>query len=352
MPPGENETRMRIANLIAPRRFRIVEGAAAAPGLGEIQARVCSVGVCGSDLHNFSEGSVGDTPSVFPMVLGHEPAGVVARCGPGVTGWSEGDRVLLEPAVYCYHCEYCIRGQHNLCANLRFLSQPQEPGFFREYVNLPASNLLPLPEGLGFDQGALFEPLAVALHSLGLAALRPGETAAVFGAGPIGLLTIAVLRLAGAARIWAVEPVARRRELALAVGADDALDPAAVDPAREILGATGRRGVDVAIDCATKGPSINQCIQTARNAGRVVVTGIPSEARPQVDFHVMRRKELALFNVRRSNHESEAAVHLLAEHPSRFAPIVTHARPMDEIEPSFRLLEKYADGVGKLVIRL
>lgn len=343
---------MRIAELVAPHRFRLVEGAIPEPAAGEVQVRVQAVGVCGSDLHNFSEGSVGDLPALFPMVLGHEPAGVVERVGPGVTGWAPGDRAALEPSVYCYHCEFCRSGHHNVCASLRFLSQPGDPGFFRERVNLPAGNLLPLPANVSFAEATLFEPLAVALHSLRLARFQAGETAAVFGAGPIGLLTIAAARLQGAARIWAIEPVAHRRDLALRLGADAAVDPAAMDPVRQVLNDTGNRGVDVGIDCATRRGSINQCARATRNAGRVVITGIPSEARVELDLHIMRRKELALINVRRSNHDSEKAIELLREHPARFVPMITHARPLEQIEPAFAILEQYADGIGKLVIEV
>lgn len=343
---------MRVAELYQPREFRLLEQPAPEPGPGEVQVRVEAVGVCGSDLHYFSEGGIGDTPCVYPMVLGHEPVGVVTRLGPGVTGWAPGDRAALEPAISCGQCEYCLGGRHNLCAHLRFMSMPPDPGFFRDYVTLPARNLLPLPPGLSPTQATLFEPLAVVLHSLLFVDLRIGEQAVVFGAGPIGLLTIAMLKLAGAGRIWAVEPVAHRRELALRLGADAALDPQQADPVRQILEDTRGRGADVAVDCAAQGPSMNQCLAVARNAGRVVITGIPTRTQVALDFHVMRRKELALYNVRRSNRESETALQLLAGRAELFAPIVTHQLPLEQIQRGFLMLERYADGVGKLVFRL
>jgi L-iditol 2-dehydrogenase len=343
---------MRVAELYQPRRFRLIEGTLAEPGPGEIQVTVDAVGICGSDLHYFSDGAIGDLACTYPMVLGHEPAGTVLKTGPGVSGWSRGDRAALEPAIYCYHCEFCLTGHHNVCSNIRFMSMPQDPGFFRECVNLPVANLLPLPANLSLEEGTLFEPLAVALHSLQFAALRLGETVVVFGAGPIGLLTIAMLRLSGAGRIWAVEPVAARRELALKMGADAAIDPAAVDPVHELLRDTGGRGVDAAIDCAARGESLNQAIGATRNAGRVVMTGIPSAGRVALDFHTMRRKELAMLNVRRSNHESEAALDLLRERRALFAPMLTHALPLDRIESAFEMLERYEDGAGKVVIKL
>jgi L-iditol 2-dehydrogenase len=343
---------MRVAELFEPRRFRLLEQPPPLPGPGQVQARVQAVGVCGSDLHYFSEGGVGDTPCVYPMVLGHEPAGVVTALGPGVSGWSVGDRVALEPAIYCYHCEYCLSGRHNVCARLRFMSTPGDPGFFRDYVTLPAENLLPLPPELSPAEATLFEPLAVVLHSMAFVSPRLGERVAVFGAGPIGLLTVAVLKLAGVGRVWAIEPVAHRRELARRLGADAALDPAAEDPVGRLLADTGGRGVDVAVDCAAQGPSMNQALAVTRYAGRVVITGIPTQAQTALDFHVMRRKELALYNVRRSNRESETALELLRERRRLFAPIVSHELPLEEIQRGFAMLERYADGVGKLVFRL
>jgi len=342
---------MLVAELSNPHQFRVTDAPPVSdPGPGQVQVAVKAVGICGSDLHYFSDGGIGDARCTYPMVLGHEPAGLVVKTGAGVTGWPVGDRAVLEPALYCYHCEFCMTGRHNVCANIRFMSMPDEPGFFREFVNLPVSNLLPLAKNLSYAEGGLAEPLAVIIHSMELAKPRPGETAVVFGAGPIGLLTIAMLKLSGIARIWSVEPVAARRELARAMGADAVIDPSATDPVREILKDTAKRGVDMAIDCAAQGDTVNQCLHVTRNAGRVILTGIPARDHIDLAFHIMRRKELALLSVRRSNHDSETALRLLEGHSKLFAPVLTHERALTEIQPAFELCEKYADGVGKMTM--
>lgn len=343
---------MKIAELYEPKKFRLAEAPIDDPGPGEVQARVRAVGVCGSDIHYYSEGSVGDTPCVYPMVLGHEPTGEIVKTGPGVTGWAAGDKAILEPALYCYHCEFCMSGHHNVCENIRFLSMPGTAGFFREYVNLPVSNVMPMPPGLSFEENTLFEPLAIILHSMKFAQPEVGDTAAVFGTGPIGLLTVAVLKMSGVRRVYAIDPVSHRRELARRMGADAVIDPAASDPVRQILSDTHRRGVDFAIDCVAKGDSINQCIGVTRAAGRVIVTGIPSEARVSLDFHVMRRNEITFYNVRRSNHETPAALRLLSEQPKFFGPLVTHTRSLPEIGKAFFVAENYEDGVGKMVVTI
>src|SRR5215467_4892121 len=130
---------MRVAELIDHRIFQLREDAPPDPAPGEVQVHLAAVGICGSDLHAYSEGGVGGTPCVYPMVLGHEPSGVIIKTGGGVSGWQDGDRVFCEPAIYCYHCEFCRSGHHNVCSSIRFMSMPRDPGFFRDYVNLPAN---------------------------------------------------------------------------------------------------------------------------------------------------------------------------------------------------------------------
>ena len=341
---------MLVAELVAPRELRLSEQPAAEPGPGEVQVRVGAVGICGSDLHSYAEGGIGDSPCVYPMVLGHEPAGTVTKTGPGVTGWAPGMRAALEPAIYCYHCEFCRSGRHNICANIRFLSNPHIPGFFREFVNLPAANLLPIPDSVPLDAATMIEPLAVAMHSMKFASIQIGERVAVLGAGPIGLLTIACLKVAGAGRIWVSEPVAHRREMAKAMGADVTIDPSEVDAAQQIFAEAGNRGVDCAIDCAAKEHTTNDAIRAAANGGRVVITGIHSACHVPFEVSPMRRKELAIFNVRRSNDEPERARDLMVERLAWFAPLITHHRPLSEIGDAFVNAERYGDGAGKTII--
>ena len=341
---------MRVAELAEFHRFRMVEQELPEPGPGEVQVRVLAVGICGSDLHHFCDGQIGGTQTVYPLVMGHEPAGRVVKVGPGVSGWAPGDLAALEPSHFCYHCEFCRRARYNLCSNLKFWSAPPHPGFFRDLVNLPAHNLMAIPPGVSLEEATLFEPLAIVLHSMKFAGPELGETAAVFGAGPIGLLTVFVLKLAGASRVWAVEPVGHRREMARAMGADAVIDPAAVDPVREIRADTGGRGVDLVLDCAAKDDTMNQSVRVARSGGRLVLTGIPSGSHHALDIDVMRLEELTFFNVRRSNDESQPALELLGRHRARMAAMLTHRVPLADIQRGFETLERYEDGVVKMLI--
>jgi L-iditol 2-dehydrogenase len=339
---------MKSAELVGIREFRIVDQDLPGPGPGQVQVRVAAVGICGSDMHNFTEGGIGGSPCKYPMVLGHEPSGVVLKAGEGVTGISAGDQFALEPGIACGHCEMCRLGRTNLCDNMRFMSSGGIPGFFCERINLPAHNLIPVPKHVGLKEATLIEPIAVALHSLSFASVRPGETAVVFGTGPIGLLTIAALKFAGAGRVWAVEPVAHRRDMAKVMGADVVLDT--TDPVGTILHDTGNRGVDLAFDCAAGVDTVNQCIGALAKAGRLIYTAIPAEV--HVPFHApgLRKKEITFFNVFRSNHQTERARDILAENVRLFAPMLTHSRPLGQIQQAFDVVTRYEDGVGKMLV--
>jgi L-iditol 2-dehydrogenase len=342
---------MAIAELTGFRRFEVKDYVRESPKPGEVQVRMAAVGICGSDLHHFIDGHIGDQDSVYPMVLGHEPAGVITALGQGVTGWAVGDRVACEPPIYCYHCEWCLKGRHNLCEHVTFMSNPGVPGFFRDHVTLPAVNLLALPADMSFAEASLYEPVSIILHSFRFAQPQLGDTAVVFGAGPIGLSTIAGLKIAGISKIWCVEPVFYRREIAIEMGADVVIDPNQADPVEEILLDTRGRGVDISIDCASQGDTVNQSMYVACPGGRVIITGLPQERRlSNFDFHHMRRKELYFAAIRRSNHTGAAAVELLKEQGHRFKPMLTHCMPMSKVQSAFEMLMKFDDGACKVVL--
>ncbi len=333
---------MKVAELTARGEFTIVDRETPKPGPGELLVRVAATGICGSDMHAFVEGGVGDSPCQYPMVLGHEPSGVVEGVGEGVTGWARGDRGSLEPAIFCYHCRFCISGHHNLCENLRFMSTSEVPGFFRELVTLPAVNMFPIRAATSLEAATLVEPLAVILHTFDFGGFQAGESAVVAGAGPIGLLTIALLKLMGASRVWAVEPLKHRREMALEMGADEVLEPSEFKHLRRVA--------DVAFDCAAQGETVNQCLYALKGFGRLVLTGIHAEKRLDLDIHLMRRTELRLYCVRRSNTEAHEACRLLEEHLPLFAPMITHRRKLQDITAAFRMNRNYEDGVVKMLI--
>ncbi|GAH78503.1 unnamed protein product, partial [marine sediment metagenome] len=193
-------------------KFRTKEVPIPRPGPREVLVAVKSCGVCGSDIHFYENGRIGDFVVRKPVVLGHEVAGEVVELGSEARMLKVGDRVAVEPGIPCRHCDYCRSGRYNLCRNVVFLSAPPHDGFFREYVAIAEDFAYRLPDNVTMEAGATIEPLAVGLHATGLIGLRAGDDVVVLGAGPIGLLATAAARALGAARITAVDLIPLRLE--------------------------------------------------------------------------------------------------------------------------------------------
>jgi L-iditol 2-dehydrogenase len=343
---------MRSIQLVAPRTLEEREMPQPPdPGHGEVTVRIRAVGVCGSDLHWYHDGRIGDFPAAYPQVLGHEPAGDVIAIGPGVHDLAIGDGVVLEPSLTCGHCEHCLKGRHNNCIQTVFMGGPQAPGMFREYVTLPARNCTRFPKEFDYVKATLAEPLAVMMHMLELTEIHVGDTVAVTGAGPIGMLCAAVARAAGASRIFIADRLPYRLKMALTMGADVAVDTTAQSLVETVLDATRGRGVDVVLEAAGSAETVNAAIQMARMGGSVMLIGILSELYPKIDIHTAMAKELDLQTLKRSNHRSQEALNLLSS--GRIpTSLVTHTLPLAETPKAFHMLTDYTDGVGKAIIQL
>ena len=192
-------TVMNSIQLVAPRLLEARRMPAPSdPGPGEVLVRLRAIGICGSDMHWYKEGGIGSSRAAYPSVLGHEPAGEIVAVGKGVDSVRVGQRVAVEPAITCGHCEFCRSGHHNNCIGSIFMGSPQMPGLFREYAVMPQRNVVPIPDAISFVGATILEPLSVMLHILELTDIHLGDTVAVMGAGPIGLLMASVARIAGA----------------------------------------------------------------------------------------------------------------------------------------------------------
>ena len=343
---------MRSIQLVAPRTLEERDMPQPRdPGHGEVTVRIRAVGVCGSDLHWYHDGRIGDFQAVYPQVLGHEPAGEVIAVGPGVHDFAIGDRVVIEPSLTCGHCEHCLQGRHNNCVETIFMGGPQAPGMFREFVTLPAGNCVKFPKEFDFVTATLAEPLAVMMHMLELHEIHVGDTVAVTGAGPIGMLCAAVARAAGASRVFIADRLPYRLRLAMSMGADVAVDTTSQSLIETVLDATRGRGVDVAIEAAGSAETVNAAIRMARLGGTVMLIGILSELYPKIDIHTAMAKELDLQTLKRSNHRSQQALNLMSS--GRISTsLITHSLCMTETPKAFQMLTDYTDGVGKAVIRL
>jgi len=302
---------MQVARLHGAGDVRLLTEERPPPaGDGERLVEVTSVGLCGSDLHWFTEGGIGDAVLAQPLVLGHEMAGVV-RGGP-----DDGQRVAIDPAIPCGVCEPCRAGHGNLCPNVVFAGHGACDGGLRQFLSWPAHRLHPLPDQLSDDDGALLEPLGVALHALDLAHLRAASTVAVVGCGPIGLLLIQLARRHGATRVLAAEPLPHRMAAAAKFGAEPASDEAAADVVFEVSGS------DAAIDTA---------LRLAKPGARVVLVGIPDGDRTTFSAALARRKGLTLVMVRRMGEVYPRAIDLAARGLVELAPLVSDVFALSEV---------------------
>jgi len=290
------------------------------PGPGMSLVRVTAVGICGSDLHWWDEGAIGDAKLTHPLVLGHEGAGVIAD-GP-----RRGERVAIDPAIPCETCRACRDGYRNLCHRITFAGHGETDGMLREVMVWPSALLHALPDQVSDADGAVLEPLGVAIHSADLGHLPFAGTASVIGCGPVGLLLIGVLKAAGARSVLAVEPLAHRREAAARMGADQVCDSAAVlDDA----------GVDVAFEAAGNDEAVGLAMASVRPGGRVVLAGIPGDDTIGFGASLARRKGLTIAMVRRMNEVYPRAISLAARGVVDLGSVVTSRYGLGQVREAF-----------------
>jgi L-iditol 2-dehydrogenase len=319
---------MRVARLYGVADMRLSQEPVPAADQGKSLVRVTAVGICGSDLHWWAEGGIGDAVLDRPLVPGHEAAGIIDE-GP-----RRGERVALDPAIACGTCRSCRSGYRNLCVRIRFAGHGTQDGALRELLAWPSDLLHPLPDALADADGAMLEPLGVAIHAADLGHLRLGGSAVVIGCGPIGLLLIQVLRAAGAASVAAFDPLAHRREAASRLGADLTADPAQAGTAADVRELVGD-GVDVAFEIAGTDGAVQLAMIAARPGGRVVLGGIPDDDWTRFQASVARRKGLTIAMVRRMNETYPRAISLAATGRVELPSLVTQRFPLAQAAEAF-----------------
>jgi L-iditol 2-dehydrogenase len=289
------------------------------------------VGVCGSDLHYFEYGRIGDFIVEPPFVLGHEAGGVVVEVGENVKALKPGDRVALEPGLPCGHCEFCKTGKYNLCPDVIFFATPPIDGVFQEYVAHKADFCFKLPENVSTLEGALIEPLSVGIHAAKQAEAELGQSAVVFGAGCIGLATLLALQARGVTRVFIADSMPKRLEKAFELGAADAINFTERNTVDEVLKATGGRGVDIAIDTSGSEVAVNQAIRLVRKAGTVVFVGYSASGKMNLDISAATNSELKFNTVFRYRHSYPSTIDAVASGRIDVKKIVTNTFDFDDL---------------------
>ncbi|OGO11371.1 MAG: hypothetical protein A2030_02450 [Chloroflexi bacterium RBG_19FT_COMBO_50_10] len=328
---------MKSLRLHAPGDVRLHEEPVPVPGAGEKLLRVTAVGICGSDLHWFNEAGIGDARLEKPLVLGHEFTALT----------SEGDRVAVDPSIACGVCEYCKRGDPNLCERLIFAGHGEQDGALREQIAWPRRCLFPLSNSISDSDGVMLEPLGIAIHAMDLAHLQVGMSVGVFGCGPIGLLILQLARLAGVNKILATDILPHRVEAARALGADEAhlVEDSFGD--REAAMLDGR-GLDVVFEAAGENAAVEMAVASACSGGKVILVGIPPDDRTSFTASLARRKGLTLKLVRRMKLTYPRAIRLVESRKVNVRSLVTHTFPLERAAEAFAVAAR-RDGLKVII---
>ena len=324
---------MKAAVLHGPRDLRVEIARVPDPGPGEVVVRVGMAGLCGTDYRIWT----GDRPVGYPLVPGHEFVGQVSAVGRGVTRVRPGDRVAVEPNYSCGVCPLCREGNRNLCLSRTAVGIDVD-GCFAEHARVPERCCWPAPAGVADDDLLITEPLAVIVRAVARGAVQRGESAAVVGAGSLGLLALQVLRGRGA-RVLVVSRTTRRFALARELGAE-ATHAVADGPLETTARAfSGREGIDVVLETAGTAEAVAHALALVRPGGRVVLTGLPHEPTPVAFFSVVRR-EVTIAGSMIYQDEFPEAMRLIAAGTVRTTPLVTHRFPLDAISEAFAAHER------------
>jgi L-iditol 2-dehydrogenase len=317
-----------------------------------VRLQVLQVGICGSDVHYYKHGRIGDQVIAFPHIIGHECSAQVLEVGAAVQRVKVGDLVAVDPAISCMECDQCRTGRYHTCRKINFLSAPgQASGCLAEQIVVPERNCFAVPWHLGAERAALAEPLTIGWYTVLKAGALQDATMAILGCGPIGLSCLLAAQLAGAGKIFATEKLPYRLDMAMQHGAVRG----GLADREDIVGNIRKEEpllLDVVIECCGQQEALDQAVQMLKPGGRLVIAGIPEEDRVSFNISQLRRKELTLINVRRQNECEEFVLEAMSHNRLQADFMVTHRFPLAETAEAFRLVADYKDNVVKAMIKI
>jgi L-iditol 2-dehydrogenase len=305
--------------------------------------------ICGSDIHYFKTGHIGDQIIKFPFTLGHECTGVVEETGSEVKKIRPGDRIAIDPAISCGSCDQCKHGRSHTCRNLKFLGNPAEfEGSLQEYIVLPEQCCFNISDNLSLSNGIIIEPLTIAMQAVSYNMGK--KNIAVLGCGPIGLSTLMVLKYQFPdSTIFATDKIDERLSFARFRSAFWTGNPLKSKVVDEILG-ENPLGMDTVFECCGQHEAMTQAIDLLKPGGQLIIVGIPEEDNISFDVHKLRRKEISIHNVRRQNEKYNEALGILDKEGIDISGFISHKFKPNQIQEAFELVEAYGDGVIKAII--
>lgn len=318
-------------------------------GADEVLVQMEAVGICGSDLHYYSHGRIGDFIVEYPFILGHECAGTIVEKGSDVSHLQVGDRVALEPGIPCRSCEQCLSGHYNLCKDVQFFATPPYDGCLMNYVAHKASFAFKLPDNVSAVEGALVEPMAIGINGAMTGGVKLGDVVVVFGAGCIGLVTLMAARSMGAARVFVVDVLDKRLEMAKALGGE-VLNAAKTDIVEAIMQATDGKGAHVVIDCAGTSKTLGQTVEVARPAATLVWVGLATDKIDGLPLAPISTKELKITSIFRYKNLYPLTITAIAEGKFDLGKIVSNTFSFNETVKAYEETFKNAKDIVKSVI--
>ncbi len=346
------EKTMKTAVMLGIGKMGFEEREIPVPKDNEVLVKLEYVGICGSDLHYYETGAIGDYVVEPPFVLGHEPGGTVVEVGKNVKHLKAGDRVALEPGKTCGHCEFCKTGNYNLCPDVVFFATPPVDGVFQEYVAHEADLCFKLPDNVSTMEGALIEPLAVGFHAAMQGGARAGQTAVVMGAGCIGLVTMMALKAMGVSRVYVVDIMEKRLEKALELGADGVIHAGQLDAVEEVRKLTNGNGSDLVVETAGTQVTTVQAIHMAKKGAVIVLVGYSKSGEMTLPMSLVLDKELTFKTVFRYRHIYPMAIEAVAAGKVNLKGIVTDVFGLDEVQKAMDYSVNNKADIVKAVIRI
>jgi L-iditol 2-dehydrogenase len=318
----------------------------------DVLIRIKTVGVCGSDIHYFTTGRIGSQIVEFPFTIGHEAAGIVEKIGKAVTRVKAGQKIAIDPAVSCGHCDQCLAGREHTCRELLFLGCPtQLDGSLSEFIVLNEKSCYPIKNNMTFEQATVAEPLAIAVYSVERSALSVKADIAILGVGPIGMSVFHVLRTKNIGDVYVTDKIDERLMFSNKLNPKWTGNPNKTDIVKDISKIEPLL-LDTVFECSGDPEAISQGIKLLKPGGTLVIVGIPEVDEISFPIHELRRKEITIVNIRRQVNCTQKAIDLLAIGKINMDSMVTHRFPLEETQTAFDLVENYRDGVMKAMITL
>ncbi len=350
LDPGGLPSTMKAAVMTAPGKIDIHELPLPVIAEDEVLIQVMAVGICGSDLHYYQHGRIGRYVVEKPIVLGHECAGIIAAVGASVASLNVGDRVAVEPGKTCGRCRACKEGRYNLCPDVQFLATPPVDGAFAQYIAVRADLAFPIPDRLSFEEAALVEPFSVGIHAALRSGLQPGDTVAIMGMGPVGLMAVAAAKAFGAGRIIVsdLEPV--RLQAALLLGADHAINVKEQDPAAVVRELTDGYGADIAWETAGSPQALQSALHALRRGGKLAIVGLPAQDEIPLNVPVIADNEIDIYGIFRYANTYSRGISFMTSGGFDAGALITDRYPLARTQEALERAIHNKSGSLKVVV--